>query len=221
MAEERYIRVTGTGRLHLRPDRIRITMILTGLEEAYDETVGRSSLDMKKLRKLFVEHGFAPEDLKTTQFDIETEYERYKKGDTYKERFVGYKYSHDLKIEFDRDNERLGNILYALAHSKLKPKFDLEYTIRDTEKAKNELLANAVEDAKQKAAILSKAAGVTLKNIHSIDYSWGEVDFVSRPMDRMMLEDCSIMSKPDSYSFDIEPDDIDLDDTVTVIWTIE
>lgn len=48
----------------------------------------------------------------------------------------------------------------------------------------NELLANAVTDSKAKAEVLTKAAGVSLEEIITIDYSRVEIDFVSKPMDR-------------------------------------
>ena len=82
---------------------------------------------------------------------------------------------------------------------------------------KNELLENAVRDARIKAEALTRAAGVTLKDIWSIDYSWGEVDFEVRPMEELR------MAKFDgggSFDMDIEPDDIDMSDTVTVTWEI-
>lgn len=88
---------------------------------------------------------------------------------------------------------------------------------------KNELLANAVTDAKAKADVLSKASGVSLGEIITIDYSWAEIDFVSRPMDKLMLEGCCVRScEPDeTYDIDINPDDIDVTDSVTVVWGIK
>lgn len=65
---------------------------------------------------------------------------------------------------------------------------------------------------------MTKAAGVTPGEIQTIDYSWGEIDFSVSPMDKMMLAE----SAPSygSYNMDIEPDDIDVTDTVTVVWEI-
>ena len=77
-------------------------------------------------------------------------------------------------------------------------------------------------DAKEKAAVLTQAGGVALKEIQNIDYSWGEIDFEFRPMnDSIMAERClaAPMAKT-SYDLDIEPDDIEVSDTVTVIWEI-
>ena len=58
--------------------------------------------------------------------------------------------------------------------------------------------------------------------IINIDYSWGEIDFVSRPLQEMSLRCCELQEcESTSYDMDIEPDDIDISDTVTVIWGLE
>ena len=55
-----------------------------------------------------------------------------------------------------------------------------------------------------------------------IDYSWGEIDFVTKPMNEMRLMECTEceMSAPGAYDIDIEADDINVIDTATVIWEI-
>lgn len=103
-----------------------------------------------------------------------------------------------------------------------KPEFHVEYTVKDTEGAKNELLAKAVVDSRVKVQVLTEAAGVQLGQIITIDYSWGEIEFASRPMNRLaepiMAYDAA---KESSYDFDIEPDDIEVEDTVTVVWSLK
>ncbi len=138
--------------------------------------------------------------------------------------FIGYKFRHMMKVEFLSDNDRLGKVLYALANCPVKPEFCLSYTVSDPEAAKNKLLGKAVTDAKEKASVLTQAAGVTLKDIQSIDYSWGEIDFEYRPMNRMLMaSEClaaPMAAGGTSYDMDIEPDDIEVSDTVTVLWEI-
>ena len=127
-----------------------------------------------------------------------------------------------MKLEFPADNKRLGKILYALVHCSVSPEFTIEYTVADPEKAKNELLGAAVKDSQAKASVLAEAAGVNLGKIINIDYSWGEIDFVSRPLQEMSLRCCEPEKcESASYDMDIEPDDIDISDTVTVIWGLE
>ncbi len=219
----RTIRVMGKGQLKVRPDMTRITVILEGTFPEYGEALRRSAEVTEGLGGLLAPFGFERRDPKTLNFSVDTEYERYRDANNeYKERFVGYKYRHVMKVEFPSDNERLGKILYALAKSLIRPEFRLSYTVKDPEAAKNELLAKAVSDAKEKAAVLAASAGVRLLDIQSIDYSWGQIDLEISPMNRsLMAEDC--LSSPmaaGTFDMDIEPDDINLTDTVTVLWEI-
>ena len=165
----RTIRVTGKGQLRVRPDQTRITLSLEGLYPEYGEALRRSAEDTERIKDRLSKLGFARTDLKTLNFNVDTEYESYQVKNTYKQRFVGYKYHHQMKVEFDSDNDRLGKVLYALAKCPLQPEFRLSYTVKDPEAAKNELLGKAVADAQAKAVVLTQAAGVTLKDIQSID----------------------------------------------------
>ena len=174
------------------------------------------------MKELFTAFGFERSDLKTLDFSVDAEYESYQEKNNWKRRFTGYKYRHSMKIEFASDNDRLGRILYALAHCPVKPEFRLSYTVSDPEAAENELLGKAVTDAREKACVLTKAAGVSLKDIQNIDYSWGEIDFEVQTM-REMAPPCNSDTdafSDESYDLNVEPDDINISDTVTVIWEI-
>lgn len=217
----RTIRVTGKGQIKVRPDMTQITMSLEGLYKDYNETLKLSSQDTETLKDILSGFGFERLDLKTLNFSVDTEYESYKDRDgSYKQRFTGYRYRHMLKVEFDSDNERLGKILYALANGKVRPEFRISYTVKDPEATKNTLLGKAVKDAREKASVLTEAAGIGLKDIQSIDYSWGEIDFEYRPMDGGILAERCMAEPTAAYSLDIEPDDIEVSDTVTVVWEI-
>ena len=221
---ERTIRVTGKGNLSVKPDTVRLVMTMEGMKEEYDAALKESAHMTEDLKQMFSDLGFELEDIKTLNFHVSAEYESYQAKDkSWKRRFEGYKYVHQMKIEFPADNKRLGKVLYKLGHSTVRPEFRIEYTVAEPEKCKNELLKNAVTDAKAKADVLSKASGVNLGEIITIDYSWAEIDFVSRPMDKLMLEECCVRScEPDeAYDIDINPDDIDVTDSVTVVWGIK
>lgn len=219
MNEPKTIRVTGKGMIRLKPDTTCITMTLEGKSAVYAETLARSASDTEQIRCALVETGFARNDLKTLSFRIEPEYEGYQKDGVYLQRLVGYRFLHQMKIAFPSDHARLGRILTALANTALAPEFHISYTVKDREAAKNELIAAAVADAKAKAAVLTAAAGVRLKGISHIEYSLCEIGLEVRPaafagMKRAML--CE-----DSISAEIEPEDIEAEDTVTIDWEIE
>ena len=214
---ERTIRVKGKGKISVKPDTIKIMIKAEGLCWNYDETIEQSTQDTRILRDALKNAGLDPKDLKTTYFSIDSKYESYRdKNDDYKEKFVGYEYEHRTYIKFENDNKILGKVLYELAHCDVKVKFEINHTVKDKEKVKNDLLEKAVEDSTTKAKVLAKASGVKLKEILSIDYSWGEIEIYSETMNDLRV--CEAASR---YDIDIEADDIDVQDTVTITWTIE
>ena len=200
----------------------RITVTLSGIYPEYADTLRHSSEDTEQLRDTLTPFGFQKADLKTLRFDVDTECESYRERDIWKQKFIGYKYEHVLKVEFESNNELLGKLLYVLAHCPLHPEFRISYFVRNPEATKNELLGNAVSDAKEKADVLTKAAGIKLMDIQSIDYSWGEINLEYRPMAKGLLMEEAICAPSDASSYDmnIEPDDIEVSDTVTVIWEL-
>ena len=105
---------------------IRLYVSKEELCKEYEDTLRRSTEDTELLKDLFEKLGFQRKDLKTVYFNVDTEYESYQDRDkSWKRRFKGYKYSHRMKIEFEADNKRLGQVLYSLAHSSLKPEFSI------------------------------------------------------------------------------------------------
>ncbi len=221
---DRTIKVTGKGKISVKPDQILLNLYLEDVKENYEETLEQSSIQTEILKDVFENLGFARTDLKTINFNVNTKYERYHdKYNNWKEEFKGYEFQHSLKIEFDANNKLLGNVLYALAHCSVSPKFYINYTIKDKESAKKQLLNKAVMDSKIKAEILAEAAGVSLGDIQIIDYSWEELNFIASPMSKggMALSICEVACKENnSYDFNIEPDNIVAEDNVTIIWNI-
>ena len=218
---ERTIKVTGKGKISVKPDTIRLIMTIEDIEKEYADALRLSAEMTEKIKNIFEEQGFERHELSTLKFNVDAEYERYQDRDNcWKNRFEGYKFTHRMKIEFPADNKRLGKILYSLGHAPICPEISLEYTVVDPEKSKNELLEKAVLDSSKKAQVLAKAAGLSLGDILNIDYSWGEIDFVSKPMDTFALQECRMPTSVGSYDIDIEADDIDITDTVTVVWEI-
>ena len=213
----RTVRVTGIANLSVRPDMTRITISLGGVFKEYGETLKHSSEDAERVRDLLISFGFERTDLKTLSFNVETEYEGYQEEGVYKQRLIGYRYRHETKVEFDSDNDRLGKILFALANCPVAPELRISYTVKDQETIKNKLIGKAIADAKEKAAILSREAGITLGEIRRIDYSLQQNDLEVRPMGRMLMAKSSAY---ESYDMNIEPDDIQTSDTVTVVWEI-
>jgi len=220
---ERIIRVTGQGKISVPPDTTRLNFRLNGFDVDYSETLAKSASETEKLKSLLSELGINKSDIKTRSFDVNEESESYQEKKVWKRRFLGYSYTHRLKLEFPLDHSLLSRILMHLGLNEMEPEIDIEYIVKDPNPVKNQLLAKAIQDSKQKAEILANESGVKLGQILTIDYSWGEIEIRSttRYMD-MGMEAAPMMAKAEaSFALDIEPEDIDLSDTVTVIYGID
>lgn len=217
----RTIKVTGKGSLSVKPDTICLAIEAEGVYSEYEKAIQESADQTKVLKESLEKSGLSGKDLKTKHFSIQSEYESYRdKNDDYQRRFIGYKFTHHTEIKFPNDNRQLGRTLYALSHCPVEVEFTIHYIVSHPEGVKNELLKKAVADSRAKAEILAESAGVKLGEIERIDYSWGELQIVSNPIEGFMTK--SLLATPDeSYDIDIEADDIDVDDTVTIEWTIE
>lgn len=221
MCEIRTIHVTGKGKVSVKPDAIRLSIEIHGIEEEYSQAVEQSARLTEELRREIVQLGFNGRDLRTVSFDVSRKTESYKdRQDNYKTRFIGYEFMHQMKLEFPSDNKLLGKLLYTLGHSDAEPVFSIDYFVSDPEAAKDELLARAMKDATRKAQIMADASGVKLGKIIHIDYSWGEIRFDYQPVDSMRCIESSYVADS-MYPMDMEPDDIDASDSVTITWEIE
>ena len=218
---ERTIRVTGKGKLAVKPDLIELTLSIKDIKKEYDELLKRSSSATNEVKELLEKIGFERKNIKTKSFDINIEYDSYRdKNDKWIKEFKGYSFIHKMKIEFEANNKMLGRVLYTLSKSTSYPSFSISYTVSNPEKYKNKLLEKAINNSKEKATVLANASGVKLGKILSIDYSWSELRISSSPFENKKWffdED----SEESDYVIDVEIGDIDVTDTVTVIWDIE
>lgn len=222
------IRVTGTGKISVRPDQVNLIISAKGVYEKYSDALKNCSECRDIIFNSIKEYGFVDTDLRTIDFDVHEKTESYedRKG-RWRRKTVGYEFEHSMRLVFDRDNEMTGNILSAIAKTTVEPELNVGYSVKDVSGVKNELLSIIVEDSRNKAKVLASAAGVELGDIETIDYSWGEIRFETRPMNRNFG---SVYDEDDDYEDDayeciealsVEPDDIDVKDSVTVVWGIK
>ena len=214
------ITIKGIGKLSLKPDQVVVSLVLKATDKNYDKAMDTAAKHLEQLRGALVGTGFAKDDLKTTNFNVGTEYESERdKNGNYKRIFIGYSVTHQLKLEFDFDSQRLSQTLGAIAACIAEPELNVQFTVKDKETVNAALLESACVNARAKAGILAKASGVTLGELISIDYNWGELHLFS-PTQYGMEDACMRMASAAPTSIEIEPDDIKVSDSVTFVWEI-
>ena len=160
---ERFLTVMGKGSISVKPDLIVMSMKLTTATPEYANTMERAASEAEALKNALISIGYDEKALKTTDFHVSMEYNRIKdaKGN-WIQKFEGYKCTHSLKLEFDLDMKRLGETLTAIAACGTAPVFQIVFSVKDKNAVSAQLLENAVSNAKEKAAVLARAAGVQL-----------------------------------------------------------
>ena len=110
----------------------------------------------------------------------------------------------------------LSRTIYAVAKCEATPEFSIKFSVKDKNAVSDQLLINAAENARNKADILARASGVRLGELISIDYSWGELHLYSQTEYDVLYDAAPMLSE----SINIEPEDINVKDTVTFVWEI-
>ncbi len=217
----RTITVKGMGRVTTAPNYVVIAISLEARAHDYEKTMELAAEKIEQLNDSLEEVGFGKKSVKTTSFNVRTDYDRVKdRNGNYNSVFNGYVCSHRLKVEFDFDTSKLAKTLYAISRCLAQPEFSISFTVKDPSAVNKELLRAATINAKEKAQVLCDASGIELGELLSINYNWGELDIISRT-DYMVEDRCMALPIGGLADMDIEPDDIDVSDTATFIWEIK
>lgn len=211
----RTLTVKGVGQASLPPDYIEIPLYLETRDEQYDQAIELANRKLEELRTCLESVGFTKEDLKTTSFNVDTDYEQVKDEEgNYVRVFRGYVVRHRLKFGFDFDNERLGEVIQVISDCPAHPEFSIQYQLKNESELKSLILQDAVKNATEQANVLALAAGVTLGPIEAIEYDWMNVTYQPRQL---------MLSESTDYSMammDLQPEDIRDTDYVTVVWEL-
>lgn len=216
----RTITVKGVGKVSAKPDLVVLSMTLESQNMIYEAAMETAAESIELLNRSLSEVGFEKDAVKTTNFNVHTDYDNVRQKDgSYKRIFNGYVVSHNLKVEFDFDSSRLSKALSVVGSCLAHPQLSVAFTIKDSTAVNEDMLRSATVNAKRKAEILCDASGVELGGLRSIGYNWGELNIYSDTR-YDVSEEClapPMMAK----SIEIEPDDIDVSDSATFVWEIK
>ena len=206
--DDRFLTVQEAARIKAEPDQIVVDIKIVRKSKQISES---SQLLSKKLVHFYKDIdalGFKREELKTKGIEIEEEINLF---DSEKKK-PGYEAITRIKLRFDFDKQRLVQVLSALGNSSSEPELRLEFTLKDIEPFRKQLLEQAIHNAKTNASILAKASNVRLGNI--VQIYCGQLDIY---MSNMAL---GVNDDIDYNEFDIQPENLSLEDKVRVVWDI-
>lgn len=210
------ITVKATGCIKTPPDLIVLSLTLTAKHTDYATLTQLANSNLTALTAAICQAGHEKQTLKTTNFDIQAQYDGHNdpQGNWVRE-FTGYLHTHALSLSFPLDMPLLSRTISAIADSQTNPELEISFTVKDKSAVQDQILNLAIENAQQKAAILAKASGAALGELLHIRYTWDEMNLTSPTR--------FAKSAPMSASalrLDITPEDISASEHVTVIWQL-
>ena len=210
---------TGIGEESYKPDQIILTLTFAFNDTLYDEVLEngtKSVLDF--VNNILYKYGFSEEDIKTKSFIIKEEQKYNEETRSYD--FDGYSYNQTVILKFDYELEKLTNMMKDISRLSNPPYYKIEFSLKDEEKVKKELISKAYNDAKEKANIIALASNKILKDCIKVSFNPLDVDFLSlTSLDNsaMYLKEASMSLMNKIFT----PEDITLSETIYCLWISE
>ncbi|MFT4678387.1 MAG: hypothetical protein ACI84C_002875 [Flavobacteriales bacterium] len=211
---ERLVKVTGIGRIAVKPNTIILNLPLSQVDQVYRNSIQMLNREVSMLKDIISKNGLAKDEVKTLDYRIErktTWNDKTKECD-----FVGYSASHDMEVEFPFDLDRLNSIATDLSNQLAGVNLTVSFGVKESEKHNRDLIEKAVSDAQKNARYLAHASGIDLGLIQSVVYAFEEVIFRS---ESYSTSDYS--GELLDNMIDVNPADIKAEKNVTITWEID
>lgn len=210
MGNEPTISVKGVGNVSLPPDMTVITFEMNSFSREYTAAVEDLNERVAELREKLSSVDIDRKQLKTTRFDVDADY-KYVEDERV---FNGWIAKHNLRLELPVDRDRLNQAFEAVATESIQAEFNIHFEVTDKAAVREAVLVDATKTAQKNAKAIASAAGCRLGKVLKMEYGWSEIHFrsVGYSMPSEMMCEARMP--------DIEPEDVDAHDSVTVEWEL-
>jgi uncharacterized protein len=210
---ERKITVQGKGRAYAPPDRVVLSFHAHETHKEYETAIARLNKNVEKLRQNLETLDIQRENLKTSNFAVTAQYD-YALG---KQRFTGYRASHDLRLELPLSQTILNQVLSKITSEQSEVEIFIQFEVIQSAELKQRAIENAARDAQTNAKTIAHATDIKLGKIVDIHYGEVQVRVEYEPQRQAFRAKATSQSAP---APDIQPQDIHTDENVTITWEI-
>ena len=222
--------MNGQAQKDFAPDLIRASATFGFHADSYEEAL-RGGVEMVKnyIQQIADGTDFSFDDFKTRAYVVREQFhtnriEPKTEEDLSKnlERRVsdGFFFTQYAYLEFDYNKEHLAKLLVLSSRIPNAPHLNIDFSLKDIESKKRELIADAYEDAKKKAEALANAAQKNLRDCVRV-----EIDAVSqgsRYEGDFAMAKCASVADFEQELKNIDetfkPDDITVSKQISCVW---
>jgi uncharacterized protein YggE len=205
-ADPRTLSITGHGEAHGRPDIAQIQAGVTTTAPTAAAALSGNNSRMNSVFAALKKLGVPDRNIQTSGFSV---FPQYTNGDNNNpRRLTGYQVSNTVSVKLE-EIDRTGPALDALVAAGANQMNGISFDIARPEPLLDQARADAVTDARHRAEVYAKAAGISLGPIQSISENGASAP--PRPMYRMaMMADAA----------PVAPGEQTLSADVTMVWEI-
>ena len=210
------LEVQGQGRMRVQPDQTVVNIQVQSTNTEAGRAVQQVSDKVEQLLKKLQDAGFKKEEIKTSHFSLN------ENNQWVNDRMVrqGYNASQMLEVKFPLDPKRMTKLTNVFSETQEGVTFHFSFGLSDKlrQQVKEELIRKALQDAREKAAVIARSANIRLGSIRKIDYS--PKGFSPYGPMEMRSADMAVMEKQAQFP-QTGIQDIEMTDQIMVIWSIE
>lgn len=180
LAEEpslRLISVTGEAEVQVKPDVAVMTFGVEITAGTAQDAQRQNAEKMSAVVNSLLANGIGSSDIQTSNFRLNPVYEWVDEKPVGKQVLVGYRCTNQVSVRV-KNLAKIGQVLDAAIAAGANTVGGISFSLLNPENVKNEMLAEAVKNAKAKAEIMAGAAGVTITGINRIADGYASVQDV-------------------------------------------
>ena len=162
--EIRQIYVQGEGVVQVEPDRAYISLGVTTEAPSAEEAQIKNANSMRNILAALGELGIKDDAIETSYFNV---YPIYRYDQEKGNQLTGYRVSNTVSVTLD-DLSQVGEAIDSAIKAGATNVNSVNFTLADEKPWLNEAMVLAVENARQKAELLTAAAGVKLGPVMAI-----------------------------------------------------
>ena len=225
--------VEGVGKKYYKPDEVIINLEFYTKADSYDGALEQGTRDVE----IFIENilgqmQISKDTLKTRSFRVyeETRYDYERKMQIK----LGFAYTQAATLKFDYSMNTIAEFMDKISKLQNAPKYNLEFSIKDIKQSKKEALAEAYNNAREKAENIAVSANKKLKECVKVDFRPFEEKVISNSrlssLDMVFEEETSIGAVPEKAmrktTADViqnifTPEDVTIMETLYCLWITE
>lgn len=163
-AVERLVTVSGDATVAVAPDVAMIRLGVTSQGKNAREASDANAKQMTALLAAIKEGGIADRDVQTSRLSLQPQYDQSKPGAA---RLLGFQVTNQVTVRI-REIDKMPAFLDRAIAAGANEMSGIEFIVSEQSKLLDQARDDAVADARRKAELYAKAAGVKLGNVVSI-----------------------------------------------------